>query len=69
MLEDWLPKKLSLTYCRFIKNIHDLTLDIGSGPLEKKILRLAKKLNVKINLLGVINHNELSELYAKYVIL
>ena len=60
-------KNYPLLIAEFSKNIHDLTLDIvGSGPLEKKILRLAKELNVKINLLGVINHNELSELYAKY---
>ena len=60
-------KNYNLLVREFSNNINNLTLDIvGSGPLEKVILELAKELNVKINLLGVLNHDELSKLYAKY---
>tara|TARA_B100001250_G_C19807266_1_gene793979 strand:- start:1475 stop:2605 length:1131 start_codon:yes stop_codon:yes gene_type:complete len=60
-------KNYPLLVKEFSKNVNNLTLDIvGSGPLEKDILELAKELNVKINLLGVLNHDDLSKLYAKY---
>jgi glycosyltransferase involved in cell wall biosynthesis len=60
-------KNYPLLLREFSNNINNLTLDIvGSGPLENVILELAEELNVKINLLGVMSHDELSKLYAKY---
>ena len=45
----------------------DFTLDIvGKGSLENKLITLAKKYSVNLNLLGRLDNNELIALYPKY---
>ena len=51
------------------KNTKDyISIDIyGTGPDEKRLVNLAKSLNVNLNLLGNIDHNKLIKIYSKYI--
>jgi len=53
---------------REFKNTEDfLSIDIvGSGPEKKSLSNLANKLNVKINFIGNLDHEDLLKLYSKY---
>tara|TARA_B100000131_G_scaffold313937_1_gene350006 strand:- start:682 stop:1812 length:1131 start_codon:yes stop_codon:yes gene_type:complete len=61
-------KNFQLLINEFKDTKNELIIDIvGQGNMEKELIELAKKNNVKINLVGNINYSELIELYKKYI--
>tara|TARA_B100000131_G_C18124005_1_gene613995 strand:- start:1482 stop:2615 length:1134 start_codon:yes stop_codon:yes gene_type:complete len=60
-------KNFELLIREFKNTENFLTIDIvGKGPEKKYLSNLANKLNVKINFLGNLEHEELLKLYDKY---
>ncbi len=60
------PKNL-VNLIKAFKDLNGFTLDlIGDGPLKKKLMELAKELNVNVNFLGRIENQKLPDIINKY---